>query len=41
MSGVSGVSINDLRKNLRDLNEHMERECASSRRATESCSMPR
>lgn len=25
-----GVSINDLRKNLRDLNEHMERECASS-----------
>ncbi|GAB4493337.1 MAG: SPFH domain-containing protein [Anaerolineales bacterium] len=30
LSGVSGVSINDLRKNLRDLNEHMERECASS-----------
>jgi regulator of protease activity HflC (stomatin/prohibitin superfamily) len=30
MSNVSGVSINDLRKNLRDLNEHMERECASS-----------
>lgn len=27
---VSGVSINDLRKNLRDLNEHMERECQSS-----------
>jgi regulator of protease activity HflC (stomatin/prohibitin superfamily) len=27
---VTGVSINDLRKNLRDLNEHMERECASS-----------
>ncbi len=27
---VAGVSINDLRKNLRDLNEHMERECASS-----------
>ena len=26
----TGVSINDLRKNLRDLNEHMERECASS-----------
>ena len=25
-----GVSINDLRKNLRDLNEHMDRECASS-----------
>ncbi|PDW00015.1 SPFH domain-containing protein [Candidatus Chloroploca asiatica] len=27
---VSGVSINDLRKNLRDLNEHMDRECLSS-----------
>ncbi len=27
---VTGVSINDLRKNLRDLNDHMERECASS-----------
>jgi regulator of protease activity HflC (stomatin/prohibitin superfamily) len=27
---VTGVSINDLRKNLRDLNEHMERECRSS-----------
>src|SRR5215467_11991502 len=26
----SGVSINDLRKNLRDLNEHMDRECKSS-----------
>jgi regulator of protease activity HflC (stomatin/prohibitin superfamily) len=26
----SGVSINDLRKNLRDLNEHMDRECRSS-----------
>ncbi len=25
-----GVSINDLRKNLRDLNEHMDRECRSS-----------
>ena len=24
---VSGISINDLRKNLRDLNEHMDREC--------------
>ena len=24
-----GVSINDLRKNLRDLNEHMDRECAN------------
>jgi regulator of protease activity HflC (stomatin/prohibitin superfamily) len=29
-SAVSGVSINDLRKNLRDLNEHMDRECLSS-----------
>lgn len=27
---VAGVSINDLRKNLRDLNEHMERECLTS-----------
>jgi len=27
---VVGVSINDLRKNLRDLNEHMDRECLSS-----------
>jgi regulator of protease activity HflC (stomatin/prohibitin superfamily) len=25
-----GVSINDLRKNLRDLNEHMDKECHSS-----------
>ena len=25
-----GVSINDLRKNLRDLNEHMDHECSSS-----------
>jgi len=30
MSIVTGVSINDLRKNLRDLNEHMENECVSS-----------
>ncbi len=29
-TAVTGVSINDLRKNLRDLNEHMDRECASS-----------
>ena len=30
-AGVNyGVSINDLRKNLRDLNEHMDRECRSS-----------
>jgi regulator of protease activity HflC (stomatin/prohibitin superfamily) len=27
---VSGISINDLRKNLRDLNEHMDQECQSS-----------
>ena len=27
---VSGVSINDLRKNLRSINEHMDHECASS-----------
>ena len=26
----AGISINDLRKNLRDLNEHMDRECRSS-----------
>lgn len=29
-SAVTGVSINDLRKNLRDLNELMDRECLSS-----------
>ena len=29
-SAVIGISINDLRKNLRDINEHMERECVSS-----------
>jgi regulator of protease activity HflC (stomatin/prohibitin superfamily) len=29
-SSSSGISINDLRKNLRDLNEHMDRECSSS-----------
>lgn len=29
-SFVKDVSINDLRKNLRDLNEHMDRECRSS-----------
>jgi regulator of protease activity HflC (stomatin/prohibitin superfamily) len=28
--GGAGISINDLRKNLRDLNEHMDRECSSS-----------
>ncbi|MBX7212475.1 MAG: SPFH domain-containing protein [Thermoflexales bacterium] len=27
---TAGISINDLRKNLRDINEHMDRECASS-----------
>jgi regulator of protease activity HflC (stomatin/prohibitin superfamily) len=27
---VAGISINDLRKNLRDLNEHMDGECRSS-----------
>lgn len=27
---VQGISINDLRKNLRNLNEHMDQECASS-----------
>ncbi len=27
---VTGISINDLRKNLRDLNEHMDRECVCS-----------
>jgi regulator of protease activity HflC (stomatin/prohibitin superfamily) len=27
---VTGVSINDLRKNLRDLNEYMDQECRSS-----------
>ena len=30
LAAVSGVSINDLRKNMRDLNEHMDRECRSS-----------
>jgi regulator of protease activity HflC (stomatin/prohibitin superfamily) len=31
VEGVAvGVSINDLRKNLRDLNQHMDRECSSS-----------
>ena len=29
-AAVQGVSINDLRKNLRDLNEHMDQECLSS-----------
>jgi regulator of protease activity HflC (stomatin/prohibitin superfamily) len=29
-ASVIGISINDLRKNLRDLNEHMDRECHTS-----------
>jgi len=29
-SAVIGISINDLRKNLRDINEHMDHECLSS-----------
>ena len=29
-ASVEGVSINDLRKNLRELNEHMDEECRSS-----------
>lgn len=29
-SAAQGVSINDLRKNLRDLNDHMDRECRVS-----------
>ena len=29
-TGVQGISINDLRKNLRALNEQMDQECASS-----------
>ena len=30
ISAAQGISINDLRKNLRDLNEHMDADCASS-----------
>lgn len=30
LQDIDGISINDLRKNLRDLNEHMDRECRSS-----------
>ncbi len=29
-TAVTGISINDLRKNLSDINDHMDRECASS-----------
>lgn len=30
MGGVQGISINDLRKNLRELNEHMNVDCAQA-----------
>lgn len=30
IASVQGISINDLRKNLRDINDHMELECRSS-----------
>jgi regulator of protease activity HflC (stomatin/prohibitin superfamily) len=30
LTSAEGISINDLRKNLRDLNEHMDQECRSS-----------
>jgi regulator of protease activity HflC (stomatin/prohibitin superfamily) len=30
LGGVQGISINDLRKNLRDLNERMDDECAAA-----------
>ena len=30
VTAAMGVSINDLRKNLRDINEHMDQECRSS-----------
>jgi len=30
LGGVQGISINDLRKNLRDLNEGMDRDCAGA-----------
>jgi regulator of protease activity HflC (stomatin/prohibitin superfamily) len=30
INAISGISINDLRKNLRDINEHMDHECLSS-----------
>jgi regulator of protease activity HflC (stomatin/prohibitin superfamily) len=29
-TAAMGVSINDLRKNLRDINDHMDRECVTS-----------
>ncbi len=30
IASTIGISINDIRKNLRDLNEHMDRECQAS-----------
>ncbi len=30
VASTAGISINDLRKNLRDLNEHMDQECSTS-----------
>jgi len=30
LQGAGSISINDLRKNLRDINEHMDRECSVS-----------
>lgn len=30
VAAQAGISINDLRKNLRDINEHMDKECACS-----------
>ena len=30
MTAAMGISINDLRKNLRDINDHMDMECASA-----------
>ncbi len=30
LANVEGISINDLRKNLRDLNDHMDKECGVS-----------
>jgi regulator of protease activity HflC (stomatin/prohibitin superfamily) len=30
IASVAGISINDIRKNMRDLNEHMDEECRSS-----------
>jgi len=30
VGGIEGISINDLRKNLRDLNEHMDIECETA-----------